>query len=120
MIQQGDPALFEGRQVRVVKINPNFNGNRTAKIDLNGQIRTVSYASLSKPKTNSYKVVKTPADLLKELAVGNQKLQQSYIDRINEFEKMETISHNRLIEINVLKDVVEDMDRLLNNQNKEG
>lgn len=116
MIQQGDFATFEGKQVKVMKINH----NGTAKIDINGRTSTVAYKALDDPKTNSYKVVKTPADFLKELAVGSQNLQQSYIERINEFEKMESISSEKLARMHTLKGVVEDIDRLLNNKNKEG
>ena len=96
MIQQGDPALFEGRQVRVVKINPNFNGNRTAKIDLNGQIRTVSYASLSKPQTNNYKVKKTADQVLADVLLEIDKIKGEYCIGNNDFSEGGRIVLERL------------------------
>jgi len=94
MIQANDKATFNGQVVTVIKINPH---SRTAKISIDGEIRTVPYASLTPIKENSYHVKKSPAELLKDFAVEIQGVYEYCLKEIELINNMNNPSNEMLV-----------------------
>lgn len=94
---KNDTVLYQGVEVKVLKINPEFQGNRTAIIDINGQSRTVAYASL-KPTKNKFTSKKSDAEKHKDVLVDVQRLHEGYKYDINYIEQKEYPTDKELMQ----------------------
>jgi hypothetical protein len=73
MIQQGDTVGYGDLKAVVLKVHPRSN---YAQISVNGEIKEVPYSSLNRINTNKFTPRKTPAEMLKDVAVDIQELHQ--------------------------------------------
>ena len=96
MIQQGDLATYEGKQVKVLEIYQEFYGNRLALVDENGKQRKVPYNALKKPQTNNYKVKKTADQVLAAVILEIDKIKGEYCIGNNDFSQGGRIVLDRL------------------------
>ncbi|MEX0940082.1 MAG: hypothetical protein WDZ41_01880 [Candidatus Babeliales bacterium] len=112
MIQQNNTVLYKGVEVRVLKINPEWKGNRTAIIDINGQMRTVAYASL-KPAKNRFTPRKSDAEKLKDVLVEVQRLQDAYIQEGVVTQGMENPTDKTLVRLKAINEFIDELEAIL-------